>query len=212
MEIKKSKCFKCSLGCEISFIIKNEKIEGIKYERNNSLNEGRICQKGNELFYELDFKERITRPFYNGNFISHNEAEKIFINEIKNKKNKGILINDFLSDEICYEILNVKKLLNCKIFLTNNFVSNKNNSEIKLEELYKKENINYQIIFGDLFIEHPIIAKKVLQMKYNHRDNQIITFTKEKCKTEWFANTKFSINEIDEFLKQNELIEKIKAS
>lgn len=208
MEKKKTFCAFCSLECDLSvrmpeitpYFSKNGIMEQ-DFDL-DSVTQGSICAKGNFTADYINHPKRVGYAERRHNVISIEEAfdrVKASIAQIQSKYGKdsvGIIANGNMSrDEIAW----VKKLSvdglktdNYGFFLPDDgmvaaglLAYGYSFKRPSLDDLQKADNI---IIVGDAFYEHPVIAKKVLQSRYEDRRHMLIVVDPRYSNTAWFAD------------------------
>ena len=203
MEERESFCLFCSLGCKFAVKINKGVALSPEFRPDYPINEGRLCPKGLYATELLNHPRRLIAPRIkeNGKFREASWEESLHslatkISEAKNKYGThsiGIIIDPNHTNE---EILAAKKL--AESIGTDNFACSflPNDWELlhtpgivfpgKIEDL---EEVNCSLIIGDLFVKHPVLARRVIEAKYKARGNNIIVIAPEQTNTAWFANT-----------------------
>jgi predicted molibdopterin-dependent oxidoreductase YjgC len=208
MEKKKTFCAFCSLECDLAvrmpeitpYFSKNGIME--QDFDIDSVTQGSICAKGNFTADYINHPKRVGYAERRHNVISIEEAFdriKASIGQIQSKYGKdsiGIIANGNMSrDEISW----VKKLAsdglktdNYGFFLPDDgmvaaglLAYGYSFKRPSLDDLQKADNI---LIVGDAFYEHPVIAKKVLQARYEDRRHMLAVIDPRYSNTAWFAD------------------------
>src|SRR4030042_3208415 len=203
MEERESFCLFCSLGCKFSLKVDKGMPLSPEFCPDYPVNEGRLCPKGLYAIELLGHPLRIAAPQIkdNGRFKEASWEESLRalaakIAEVKGKygsQSIGIVIDPNHTNE---EILAVQELamaigtdsFACSfppndwelLFSTGTFFSG------KIEDL---ENVNCSLIIGDLFVTHPVLAKRVIDAKYRTRGNSVIVIDPKRTNTAWHAST-----------------------
>ncbi|MBN2135623.1 MAG: molybdopterin-dependent oxidoreductase [Acidobacteria bacterium] len=208
MEKKKTFCSFCSLECDLavrmpdlSAYFNSDGIMEQDYDI-ESVNEGSICAKGNFTRDFIDHPQRIGYAERRHNRITVDEAFdriKDGLSKVQDKHGKdsiAIIGNGNMSRE---EIKWVKRLakdtLKTKSYgfflpddgmvaaglLANGYKFDRPS----FEELEKADNI---LMVGDAFYEHPVIAKKILQARYEDRKHSLFVIDPRYSNTAWFAD------------------------
>jgi len=202
MEEKDTCCLFCSLGCKFAVKVDKGSALTTEFRFDSPVNEGRLCPKG---FYGVELLNHNLRRLAprireDGTYkeASWEEGLRILISKIAEVKNKygpqsiGIVIEPNHTNE---EVFAAQEL--ARIIGTNNFVCSlpSTDREVlnvpntifsgKTEDLLKS---NCTFIIGDLFAKHPVLAKKVLDAKYQTRENSIIAVDSRETNTTGYAD------------------------
>jgi predicted molibdopterin-dependent oxidoreductase YjgC len=208
MEKKKTFCAFCSLECdlavrmpEISPYFSKASIMEQDFDL-DSVSQGSICAKGNFTSDYINHPKRLGYAERRHNVISTEEAFdriKASISQVQSKHGKdsvGIIAGGNVSRE---EISWVRKLAtdglktdNFGFFLPDDgmvaaglLANGYGFKRPSLDDLQKADNI---LIVGDAFYEHPVIAKKVLQARYEDRRHTLVVIDPRYSNTAWFAD------------------------
>lgn len=208
MEKKKTFCAFCSLECDLAvrmpeltpYFSKNGIMEqDFDVE---SITQGSICAKGNYTVDYINHPKRLGYAERRHNVISVEEAFdriKASIHQIQTKYGKdsvGIIANGNVSRD---EISLVKKLAveglktdNFGFFLPDDgmvaaglLANGYSFNRPSIDDLQKADNL---LIVGDAFFEHPVIAKKALQARYEDRRHMLVVIDPRYSSTAWFAD------------------------
>lgn len=80
-------CPYCGTGCGLNFVVKDDKIVGVEPYKRHSVNEGKVCPKGNFGYEFINREDRLTTPLIkeNGEFreASWDEALDLVANKLK---------------------------------------------------------------------------------------------------------------------------------
>ena len=203
MEERESFCLLCSLGCKFAVRVDRDVALSPEFCSDYPVNEGRLCPRGLYATELLNHPRRLLTPRIreNGKFkeTSWEESLGILASKIREVKDKhgsqsiGIVIDPNHTNE---EILAAQEL--ARVIGTDNFACTfpPNDwgllrtpgivSPGKIEDL---ENVNCSLIIGNLFVTHPVLARRVINAKYKARGNSIVVIDPERTNTAWFANT-----------------------
>lgn len=202
MEEKSTCCLFCSLGCK--FAVKVEKGSALttEFRSDSPVNEGRLCPRG---FYGVELLNhnlrRLTpRIKENGTYkdASWEKALLMLASKIAEVKDRygpqsiGIVIEPNHTNE---EVFAAQEL--ARNIGTNNFVCSlpRTDQEVlnvphiifsgKTDDLTKA---NCTLIIGDLFAKHPVLAKRVLDARYQKRENSVIVVDSKETNTTGYAD------------------------
>ena len=203
MEQRESFCLFCSLGCKFAVKVDRGAPVSPEFCSDYPINEGRLCPKGLYAVELLDHPMRIVAPWIkdNGKFREASWEESLHslaskISEVKGKygaQSIGIIIDPNHTNE---EILAAQEL--ARVIGTDSFACSfpAGDWELlcppgvvftgKIEDL---EEVNCSLIIGDLFVTHPVLARRVIEAKYKARGNSIIVIDPKRTNTAWYANT-----------------------
>ena len=80
-------CPYCGTGCGLNFVVKDDKIVGVEPYKRHTVNEGKVCPKGNFGYEFINREDRLTTPLIkeNGEFreASWDEALDLVANKLK---------------------------------------------------------------------------------------------------------------------------------
>lgn len=177
----RTSCLLCSLGCGIG--IKEKKIE---YWEEHPVNRGSLCAKGNYIIELIFHKKRLLAPKIKkeGGFleVSWEEAIELITSKLKEKK-MGIIITGNKTNEEFALAGEIAHKLNIPI-ATEKVEWNMGN----INEINREINGDLIILIGNVFEISPVIAKRVLDAKYENKA-KIVCISSKKANTTWFANT-----------------------
>lgn len=208
MEKKNLFCAFCSLECdlsakmpEIAAYFNDESIMEQDFDLDNT-NEGSICAKGNFTVDYINHPSRVGYAERRHNRITSEEA----FDRIKNGLSKvsdrygkdsiAIIGNGNMSGEELYWLkrfavdgLGTK---NYGFFLPDDgmvaaglLATGYKFDRPSIDDLGKADCV---LIVGDAFFEHPVIAKKTLQAKYDDRKHMLFVIDPRYSNTAWFAD------------------------
>jgi predicted molibdopterin-dependent oxidoreductase YjgC len=196
---KKSKCLFCSLGCGVAFRTSGEHVIAIDYDKENPINIGSLCSRGNYNFELLNHPERLKTPQIGQKKISWDEALSFLRNKLKesNPESVGIFLSSLSSNEEAYLAAKLANELNIK-----NISAAGDPSDLeayqgfkwivngaKLARVKEVEDSEALLIIGDILTRSPVLSKRVNKIKYGKRGNKIIVIDPNKTHTSWFATT-----------------------
>jgi len=198
-KIRKSICLFCSLGCGVAFRAEDENIIAIDYDKENPVNKGSLCPRGHYNLDLINHPQRLTEPHIGNRKASWDEALDFAKNELKKFKPEsiGIIISSLSSNEDAYLGAKLAKSLG-----TNNITTFQeeadheaykgNRWDVPLASSSKVEKIGESealLIIGDILTRSPVLSKRINQVKYGKRGNQIIVIDPNATHTSWFATT-----------------------
>jgi predicted molibdopterin-dependent oxidoreductase YjgC len=199
VEKKKSICLFCSMGCGTSFRTAGEHVLAIDYDRENPVNGGSLCPRGNYNFELLNHPQRLVDPQIGKRRVSWSEALSFLSHGLKefDPGSVGIVLSSLASNEEAYLAAKLAKLLGIKnISAAGDPADLEAYQGAKAEaagaELARIEEIGNSealLIVGDILTRSPVLAKRVNQVKYGKRGNKIIVIDPNKTHTSWFATT-----------------------
>jgi len=199
IEQHKSQCLLCSLGC--GFIIETSFDEALnlEYDRENPVNRGTLCSKGNYALEFINHPLRLIEPRSGGKAITWINAlsmiESKFFPDVGATSAGLILEGDSSSEDIMTaQLFNEKCLGNGRVavhFATGDnrvyrtlAASNIPISPVRRDDIEKSGCI---IAIGDPFEVGPAIAGGVLAAKYAKMGNTLTVVSKEPNATSRFA-------------------------
>lgn len=92
MEIKKSVCLFCSLGCGLAGRVAGRELAAIDYDRENPVNKGALCPRGYYNFELLNHPARLTAPSVRGNQASFSEAFSFIRRELSSLDTSAVAV------------------------------------------------------------------------------------------------------------------------
>ena len=116
MVVKKSICLFCSLGCGVAFRTAGEHVLAIDYDKENPINGGSLCPRGNYNFELLNHPQRLTEPMIGRKKVSWSEAISFLGRRLKefDPGSIGIFLSSISSNEDAYLAAKLAKLLGIK--------------------------------------------------------------------------------------------------
>lgn len=197
--IKKSICLFCSLGCGLAFRIRGEQAVALDYDKENPVNLGSLCPRGNYNYELLNHPQRLQQPRIGGRKTDWSEALEATTQALKNfgPESIALAVGSNLSNEEAYLAAQLAKTLGTKNICP---VGDPADSEAfsgykweappaQLANLEDIENSGALLIIGDILLRSPVLAKRINKMKYGKRGNKIIVIDPNKTHTSWFAAT-----------------------
>ena len=197
-KIKKSICLFCSLGCGVAFRTAGEHVTAIDYDKENSINSGSLCPRGNYNFELLNHPQRLIEPQIGKKKVSWSEALSFLGQSLKefNPNSIGIVLSSNSSNEDACLAAKLAKQLNLKN------ISATGGSDLEAYQGYKGEVKGAELsgvdeigkgeallIIGDILTRSPVLSKRINQVKYGKRGNKIIVVDPNRSHTSWFATT-----------------------
>jgi len=208
MEKKNTFCAFCSMQCdlkvrmpEVAPYFTEDGIMQQDFDTDN-VNQGSICAKGNFTVDYINHPERLSYAERRHNRVTTEEAFdriKAGFSRILEKHGKdsiGIIANGNVSRE---EITWLERLArdgfntkNLGFFLPDDgmvaaglMATGYKFDRPSIDDLEKADNA---LIVGDAFFEHPVLAKKVLQARYESRKHMMVVVDPYYSNTAWFAD------------------------
>ena len=176
----------------------------IDYDRENPINHGSLCPRGNYHFELLNHPARLTSPQIGQKKISWSEALSFLVRKLKefSPDKVGIFISCIASNEDAYMAAKLAKVLGTKNISAagdcadlDAYQGSRGEAEgaklAKIEEIEKDEVL---LIIGDILTQAPCLSKNINKVKYGKRGNQILVVDPNKTHTTWFATTHLKNN------------------
>lgn len=192
VEKKKSICLFCSLGCGVAFRTAGENVLAIDYD-------GPLCARGHYNLELLNHPARLTEPQIGSRKVSWQEALSFVSRKLKESDpdSIAILLSANASNEEAALAGKLAKSLRVKnISACGNPADQEAYEGIKWEaegsSLKKIEEIGSEetlLIIGDALTRSPVLSRKINQVKYGKRGNQIMVIDPNETHTTWFATT-----------------------
>lgn len=204
VEKKKSICLFCSLGCGVAFRTSGEHVTAIDYDKENPINGGSLCPRGNYNFELLNHPQRLVDPQIGKRKVSWGEALSFLKHKLKefDPNSVGILLSSMSSNEDAYMAAKLAKVLGIKNISAAGDPADleayqgqkweaKGAELSKIGEIDKGEAL---LIVGDVLTRSPVLSKRVNKVKYGKRGNKIMVIDPNITHTSWFATTHLKNN------------------
>lgn len=196
VEKKKATCLFCSLGCSALVPVGQRAITGLYYDREHPVNRGSLCPRGNYLLELLYNPRRLFRPAVKGQESGWQEALQFVQNKFKEFDPKtsalGISLNA-LTEEI-HLAAKLAKTLGVQLELIGEASDlealNASRWESRAQEASTASDFSEfdtLLIAGDVLVRSPVLSRKINQVKYGARGNQVIVIDPNRTTTAWFA-------------------------
>ena len=197
VEIKRSTCLFCSLGCGTAFRAKGEEIAAIDYDRDSPVNLGALCSRGNYNFELLNHPRRLTVPMIGNRKTSWEEAIRFSQQQLKefSADSVGIALSCNASNEDAFLAVKLAEKLGTKNITAagNPFDleayqgSRYETAEAKVSRLDEIQKGDALLIVGDILRRSPVLSWRINQMKYGKRGNKLFVIDPNQGHTSWFA-------------------------
>ncbi len=173
----------------------------VDYDMDNPINEGSLCPRGNAVAELVDHAQRLTCPRVDGKECGWEEALSKAASSLKDVVEKhgpealGILVGGGLTTD---EALSLRKLAHA-ILGTPNIAPLFPDDGVVFHTLdllgwddgFSLEDIQdrqVMILVGDVFMEHPVISKRILRAKYRDRPHRLFVIDSVVSQTAGFAH------------------------
>ncbi|MFC1568164.1 molybdopterin oxidoreductase family protein [Candidatus Margulisiibacteriota bacterium] len=196
---KRSICLFCSMGCGTAFRTAGEHVTAIDYDKDNPVNGGSLCPRGNYNFELLNHPQRLAAPQIGQRKVSWSEALSFLSHGLKEFEpdSIGIVLSCLASNEEACLAAKLAKLLGVKNIAAAGDPADLEayqgaRSQVEGAELAKIEELGDEealLIIGDVLNRAPVLAKRINKVKYGKRGNKIIVIDPNKTHTSWFATT-----------------------
>jgi len=199
VEKRKSICLFCSLGCGVAFRTSGDQITAIDYDKENPINLGSLCPRGHYNLELINHPQRLTQPRIGKKKASWDEAISFAKKELKrfDSGSIGITLSSIASNEDAYVAAKMANALGIKNISAAGdpsdieaYKGNRWNVGIapyeKIEKIGESQAL---LIIGDILTRSPVLSKRINQVKYGKRGNQIILIDPNITHTSWFATT-----------------------
>ena len=197
VNLKKSTCLFCALGCGTAFRAKGGEITAIDYDRDNPVNLGALCPRGNYNFELLNHPRRLTVPMIGNRRTSWEEAIRFSQQQLKefDAASIGIALSCNASNEDAFLAAKLAEKLGTKNIAAagNRFDLEAyqgvryETAEAKISSLDDIQKSDALLIVGDILRRAPVLSWRVNQMKYGKRGSKAIVIDPNQCHTSWFA-------------------------
>jgi hypothetical protein len=169
-------------------------IRKIEYDSQSSVNQGRLCARGNLANTIIDDKKRLTSPLFNNKKIDWVIASSQISHQLKEYTPREIAItfdvNNTLEElDSIFSFASALKVDNiaCSYLEPETFF-NYSLPDVKYAELKDIEQAKVILIIGDVFSKIPLLAKPVLDAKFRDRNNRLYYIDSVKGRIAGFAN------------------------
>lgn len=178
-----------------------ESLITVDYDSDNLINEGSLCPRGNAVAELVDHPQRLVSPRVDGKEVSWKDALSRIATSLKKLAKKygpealGILVGGGLTLE---ETLAVGKLAggvlgtpNVAALLPDDGVVFHRLAHLgwdvgfSLQDLQDRQ---VMLLVGDVFMEHPVISKRILRAKYKDRPHRLFVLDSVASQTAGFAH------------------------
>lgn len=199
MDIKKSRCLFCSLGCEVSFRAEGGRLTALAYDQNNPINKGSLCPRGHYNLELASHPGRLTEPQIGRRKVSWEEAVTFLRGELGAFASReiGCLVSCLQSNEAALAAVKMAGRKGIENILSAGAAADLEAyggskwqvPGARLATLEAIEQSEALLIVGDLLSRSPVLARRVNQVKYGKRGNKIIVLDPNKTHTSWFATS-----------------------
>jgi len=199
VEKKRSICLFCSLGCGTMFRTAGEHVLAIDYDRDNPVNQGSLCPRGNYNFELLNHPCRLAEPQIGKRKASWRETIDLLRRRFMefDPDSVGIVVSSLSSNEDACLAAKLAGQLGTKNIAAaadpadlEAYAGSKWEAEgaklARIEKMGKEEAL---LIIGDVLTRSPVLAKRVNQVKYGKRGNRVTVIDPNQTHTSWFATT-----------------------
>lgn len=173
----------------------------VDYDMENPINEGSLCPRGNSIAELVDHPRRLTCPKVGDHDVPWREALSQAAKSLKGLVKKhgsealGLLVGGGLTLE---EALGVGKLARDVLGTQNVAALFPEDGDafhylaqlgwddgFSLKDLQERQ---VMVLVGDVFMEHPVISKRILRAKYKDRHNRLFVIDSQATQTAGFAH------------------------
>lgn len=178
-----------------------ESLIRVDYDSENAINEGSLCPRGNSVAELVDHPLRLSCPQVEGRDVPWEDALSHAVTSLKALAEKhgpqglGLLVGGRLTLEealgaskLAGEVLGTPNL--APLFPEDGAVFHHLNrlswdDGFSLKDL---EECQVMVLVGDVFMEHPVISKRVLRAKYKDRQHRLFVIDSASTQTAVFAH------------------------
>jgi anaerobic selenocysteine-containing dehydrogenase len=198
IERARTTCTFCRMGCELEVIRQGWRIAGVEYPADAAVNQGRLCPRGSASAMLLDHPMRLAYPLKDGKESSWSEflaevgarlrttpsnelaiaydrnltrEELELVYGLANRLGTENVASAYLESEACFDLR-----LDAKAKAT---------TPVTLQDVIQADTI---LIVGDAFAKMPVLAKPVLDARYQSRDRRLYCIDCVKTTTAGFAH------------------------
>jgi NADH dehydrogenase/NADH:ubiquinone oxidoreductase subunit G len=197
VEKRNTVCLFCSLGCGVAFRTSNDLVTAIDYDKENPVNFGSLCPRGYYNLELINHPQRLMYPQVGRNKVSWDEAISFAKKELEKcgPSSIGIALSSNSSNEDAYMAGLMAKELGIKTVITSGDAADTeayqgNKWQVEGATLGNIDDIGSSeslLIIGDILTRSPVLSKRINQVKYGKRGNQIIVIDPNVSHTSWFA-------------------------
>lgn len=192
VEKKKTTCLFCSLGC--SALVSGRR--GLYYDKEDPVNRGALCPRGNYVLELLYHPQRLLRPLIGGRETTMEEALASVRQKLKelDPATSAIAVSANAFSEEIYLAAKLARVLGFHFEVTGAKEDAEALQALKWESPAQEADLasdfseyDALLIVGDLLVRSPVLSRKVNQVKYGARGNQVIVIDPGVSHTAWFA-------------------------
>ncbi len=205
-------CPLCPYGCGLELAGREGFFAGIEYIK-DSLQEGRLCPKGNAIPFILSHPKRLYSPKLNSRDISWGETFFEVVKIIKNYRPENIAVgfDSYLTLEEKGDVIGFAQALGVKdiFYLNPENIAAYRIEGIKEPSFSDLKNSDVILIIGDLFSRFPIFAKPILDSQYEKKGRRLFVFDLYPSRLFGFADSSILLpfgREVEVFLKSEEIL------
>jgi len=197
VEKRNTICLFCSLGCGVAFRTSNDLVTAIDYDKENPVNLGSLCPRGYYNYELINHPQRLTYPQIGKDKVSWNEAISFAKKELEKcgPGSIGIAMSSNSSNEDAYATGFIAKELGIKTVMASEDEADSeayqgNRWQVEGASLGNLDGIGSSeslLIIGDILTRSPVLSKRINQVKYGKRGNQVIVIDPNVSHTSWFA-------------------------
>jgi anaerobic selenocysteine-containing dehydrogenase len=178
-----------------------DSLVSVDYDVENGINEGSLCPRGNAVSELVDHSLRLDCPRLNGQQVTWDKALTQAATSLKKVAKKhgpealGILAGGGLTLEealllrkLAREILEIQ---NVASFFPDDGAVFHYLSRLGWDDGFHLEDLQERqvtLLVGDVFMEHPVISKRVLRAKYKDRKHRLLVIDSGATQTAGFAH------------------------
>ncbi|MCU0641035.1 MAG: molybdopterin-dependent oxidoreductase [Candidatus Margulisbacteria bacterium] len=182
------------MGCGVSL---RDEGKALAYAQDNPVNKGALCPRGHYNLELVNHPGRLAEPQIGKRKVSWEEALTFIKQELQpfRKDEVGCLVSCLLSNEAALAVARTAQALGVKNVLTAGAAADLEAYEgnkwtvpgaelASLDHLEKSEAL---LIIGDILSRSPVLSRRINQVKYGKRGNQIVVIDPNQTRTTWFA-------------------------
>ena len=174
-------------------------ITAIDYDKEDPVNLGSLCPRGHYNLELINHPQRLTEPRIGKKKVSWDEAISFAKRELKkfDPAALGIALSSIASNEDAYVCAKMANALGIKNISAAGdpsdneaYQGNRWSAGVApYENIEKIGGSQALLIIGDVLTRSPVLSKRINQVKYGKRGNQIIVIDPSLTHTSWFATT-----------------------